>query len=71
MTITDAAPIVTRRFDVPDAHTLQGYLATGGYEGLKKALEKTPAEALCTLRLKVAGETSSPAARSLNAVVGS
>ncbi|MCB0995476.1 MAG: NADH-quinone oxidoreductase subunit NuoF [Acidimicrobiales bacterium] len=44
MTITDAAPIVTRRFDVPDAHTLQGYLATGGYEGLKKALEKTPAE---------------------------
>jgi len=36
--------IVTRRFDVMDAHTLDGYLNTGGYEGLKKALSMTPTE---------------------------
>jgi len=36
--------IVTRRFDDLDAHTLDGYLRTGGYEGLKKALAMTPTE---------------------------
>jgi len=36
--------IVTSRFDVEDGHTLPGYLRTGGYAGLKAALEKTPTE---------------------------
>ena len=37
--ITDAAPIVTARVGHDDSHTLEGYLATGGYEGLRRALE--------------------------------
>jgi NADH-quinone oxidoreductase subunit F len=31
-------PIVTSRFDVPDAHTFDGYVRTGGYAALRKAL---------------------------------
>jgi NADH-quinone oxidoreductase subunit F len=41
--ITDAAPIVTARIGgYDDSHTLRRYLATGGYEGLRKALRMTP-----------------------------
>jgi NADH-quinone oxidoreductase subunit F len=43
MAVTDAPKIITSRFDRPDGHTLDGYLATGGYEGLKAALAKKPA----------------------------
>ena len=39
-----AAPIITRRFGREDAHTLDGYLATGGYKGLRKALGMPPAD---------------------------
>ena len=42
MTVSDAAPIVSTRFDLDDGHTLERYLATGGYEGLKAALAKAP-----------------------------
>jgi NADH-quinone oxidoreductase subunit F len=42
MTVTDAAPIITARFGHDDSHTLERYLATGGYEGLKAALAKAP-----------------------------
>jgi NADH-quinone oxidoreductase subunit F len=42
VTITDAKPIVTTRLDLEDGHTLDRYLATGGYEGLKAALAKAP-----------------------------
>jgi NADH-quinone oxidoreductase subunit F len=34
--------IVFARMDRDDAHTLDGYLATEGYEGLRKALSMTP-----------------------------
>ena len=34
--------ITTSRWDVEDGHTLEGYLRTGGYEGLRRALEMTP-----------------------------
>ena len=37
-------PIITKRFTVADAHTLDGYLATGGYKGLRRALEMLPAD---------------------------
>jgi NADH-quinone oxidoreductase subunit F len=37
--ITDAAPIVTARMEFEDSHTLTRYLATGGYDGLRKALK--------------------------------
>ncbi len=43
MAVTDARPIVTRRFGFDDGHTLERYVATGGYEGLRAALAKTPA----------------------------
>jgi NADH-quinone oxidoreductase subunit F len=44
MAVTDAPRIVTARLDHADSHTLERYLATGGYEGLRKALTMTPAE---------------------------
>src|SRR5882672_8549017 len=42
MTVSDAAPIVSTRFDQDDGFTLDGYLATGGYQGLRAALAMTP-----------------------------
>jgi NADH-quinone oxidoreductase subunit F len=44
VTVTDAPRIVTSRLGFEDSHTLERYLATGGYEGLKKALTMTPEE---------------------------
>src|SRR4051812_12851509 len=38
MTITDAPKIVTRRLQHSDSHTLQRYLSTNGYNGLRQAL---------------------------------
>ncbi len=46
MAVTDAPKIITSRFDVADGHTLEGYLRTGGYEGLKAALAKKPADVI-------------------------
>ena len=40
----DHPRIVTSRFSYEDSHTLDRYLATGGYDGLKKALAKPPTE---------------------------
>jgi NADH-quinone oxidoreductase subunit F len=40
--ITDAQPIITTRFGYADSHTLERFLATGGYEGLRAALRKPP-----------------------------
>ena len=34
--------IISTRWDQADGHTLDGYLRTGGYEGLRKALTMTP-----------------------------
>lgn len=42
MAVTDAPKIVTGRFGYDDSHTLARYEATGGYEGLKAALAKSP-----------------------------
>ena len=42
MTITDPPKIVTARLGHADSHTLERYLATGGYDGLRKALTMTP-----------------------------
>ncbi|MDE0654561.1 MAG: NADH-quinone oxidoreductase subunit NuoF [bacterium] len=35
--------IVTARCDLDDGHTLEGYLRTGGYAGLRRALDAPPA----------------------------
>ena len=42
MVITQAPRIVTSRLGYDDSHTLERYLATGGYEGLRKTLGMTP-----------------------------
>jgi len=42
MAITEAPKIVTARLGYEDSHTLERYLATGGYEGLRQALTMTP-----------------------------
>jgi NADH-quinone oxidoreductase subunit F len=42
MTVTSPDPIVFARMRRDDAHTLDGFLATGGYQGLRKALSMTP-----------------------------
>ncbi len=36
--------IITKRFNIVDAHTLDGYLASGGYRGLRRALEMVPSD---------------------------
>ncbi|MEP7033136.1 MAG: NADH-quinone oxidoreductase subunit NuoF [Actinomycetota bacterium] len=41
-----AAKIITANWDDPNAARIDGYLANGGYEGLKKALGMTPAEVI-------------------------
>ena len=42
MTVTDAAPIVTRRVGLDRSWTLESYLQNGGYVGLRAALGMTP-----------------------------
>ena len=44
MAVTSTPPIVTSRFGYADSHTLERYLATGGYAGLRAALQRTPEE---------------------------
>src|SRR5512141_3113949 len=34
--------VLTRRFGLPESHTIDTYLATGGYKGIQKALGMTP-----------------------------
>jgi NADH-quinone oxidoreductase subunit F len=42
MPVTEAPRIVTARLGFDDSYTLDRYLATGGYDGLRKALGMTP-----------------------------
>jgi len=42
MAVTEAPKIITGRIGYEDSHTLERYLATGGYDGLRKALSMTP-----------------------------
>ena len=42
MTVTQIPKIVTSRWEDPEGHTLDRYVATGGYDGLKAALAKAP-----------------------------
>lgn len=42
MTITEVPKIVTSRLGYEDSHTLERFLATGGYSGLRTALSMTP-----------------------------
>ena len=42
--VGDRPKIVTSRFEYDDSHTLERYLATGGYEGLRAALTRPAAD---------------------------
>lgn len=44
--MADFEPQLTKRFTVKDGHTLKGYLATGGYESLKKLFSMKPPEVI-------------------------
>jgi NADH-quinone oxidoreductase subunit F len=44
--VADFEPILTARWDNPDAVTLDGYLKTGGYEAWKKALSMSPEDVI-------------------------
>ncbi|MGB3055917.1 MAG: NADH-quinone oxidoreductase subunit NuoF [Acidimicrobiales bacterium] len=46
MTVTNAPKIVTSRWDDPEGHTIDGYLATEGYQGLRAALERRPSDVI-------------------------
>jgi len=41
---SDRPAVVTSRFQYEDSHTIERYLATGGYDGLRSALARTPSE---------------------------
>jgi NADH-quinone oxidoreductase subunit F len=53
-TLADGVPaVVSSRFGVPDAHTMQGYTSSGsyaGYQSLRKALELGPAGAAAVVK---------------------
>lgn len=42
--ISEAKPIITTRFGIEGSHTLERYLATDGYKGLRAALRRTPTQ---------------------------
>jgi NADH-quinone oxidoreductase subunit F len=42
--VSELDPIVSSRFDLDDGHTLARYEATGGYQGLRAALRRPPAQ---------------------------
>jgi len=49
--VATATPrIVTSRFDFEDSHTLERYLATGGYQGIRKAIGVGPANTHAEVR---------------------
>lgn len=43
---TDEVPIISKHFGEPEARTLAGWKARGGYEGLEKALAMSPTEVI-------------------------
>jgi NADH-quinone oxidoreductase subunit F len=42
--MAEPVAVLTSRYEVSDAHTLDGYLRTGGYTALRKVLDTDPAE---------------------------
>ncbi|MPZ87509.1 MAG: NADH-quinone oxidoreductase subunit NuoF [Nitriliruptorales bacterium] len=42
--MAEPVAVLTKRFEQPDAHTLDGYLRTGGYAALRQALDADPAD---------------------------
>ena len=53
-------PIVTRRFDNLNAHQLDEYVASGGYQGLRAALAKTPTQVHESTMQKLIRPTGAP-----------
>jgi NADH-quinone oxidoreductase subunit F len=42
--VAEPVKVLSQRYDVPDAHTLDGYLRTGGFTALRKALSMAPGD---------------------------
>src|SRR6188472_4360211 len=52
--MAETVKVLTSRFDVPNGHTLEHYLKTGGYKGLEKALkEMTPDDVIAEVKKSV------------------
>ncbi len=52
--------MITSRVDVPDGHTYEGYVRTGGYEALRKALTMTPEQVHAEESLGVKAGSTTP-----------
>jgi NADH-quinone oxidoreductase subunit F len=50
MAVSDVPKMITGRFGDPEAHTLERYRATGGYEALAKALSMSPGAVAAEVR---------------------
>jgi NADH-quinone oxidoreductase subunit F len=48
--VAEFEPILTARWGDPDATGIDRYLATGGYQGLKKALAMTPDDVIAEVK---------------------
>jgi NADH-quinone oxidoreductase subunit F len=48
--VAEPVKVLSKRYDVPDAHTLDGYLRTDGYVALRKALEMAPGDIIETVK---------------------
>jgi NADH:ubiquinone oxidoreductase subunit F (NADH-binding) len=62
MAVTEAPRIVTARMGHDDSYTLDRFLATGGYDGLRKALTMTPEAVAAEVDAVAAAPASRPAA---------
>jgi NADH-quinone oxidoreductase subunit F len=51
MAVTDAPRIVSSRWHLDDGHTLRRYLDTGGYEGLRAALRRSPQDVAADVKV--------------------
>ena len=48
--LNEGPKLVTSRFELEDSFTLERYEATGGYQGLRAALDRTPDEVHAEIR---------------------
>jgi len=48
--VAEPLQVITRRWDVEDAHTLDGYTRTGGYQPLRTALGMAPADVVTMVK---------------------
>jgi NADH-quinone oxidoreductase subunit F len=48
--VAEPLKVLSKRYEVPDAHTLDGYLRTGGYRALRMALDMAPPDLITMVK---------------------